>query len=161
MTISISSRLFAAVSKGNVSDIVIRGICFDCDRPHGLAGLSDIEFEYLIKDIHPKHSILIFDQCCAGGFGTRLQARESFTIICRADLHERGTGEYFTRAFFRAFGDYSADTNNNGRISLGEVFSKTMQAIQQNDLCYKNGQYTPSIRGSLDVNEVYLDTEAN
>lgn len=143
--------------KGDVSEICIRRICPHCKRPHLTTRVSEIEFEYLIKEIHPKYGILVFDQCEAGGFGTKLQSRENFVVVCRAAQHERGTCWYFAKAFFDAFGDASSDVDNNGRISIAEAFSKTLQTVSQIDAGYQKHEYTPSIKGGLDANTIYLN----
>ena len=143
--------------KGDVSQICIRRICPFCKRPHLTTSISEIEFEYLIKEIHPRYGVLVFDQCEAGGFGTKLQSRENFVVVCRAAQHERGTCWYFAKAFFDAFGDASSDVDNNGRISIGEAFSKTLQTVSQIDAGYQKHEYTPSIKGGLDVNTIYLN----
>ena len=143
--------------KGDAAEMCIRKICPVCKLPHRIATVSEIEFEYLIEDIHPKYGVLVFDQCHAGGFGTKLQARENFVVVCRAAQDESGTCRYFAKAFFDAFGDASSDVDNNGRISIGEAFSKTLQTINQIDPSYQKYQYTPSIKGGLDANTIYLE----
>jgi len=143
--------------KGDVSEICIRRICPHCKRLHLTTRVSEIEFEYLIKEIHPKYGILVFDQCEAGGFGTKFQRRENFVVVCRAAQHERGTCKHFAKAFFDAFGDASSDVDNNGRISMAEAFSKTLQTINRIDADYQKHKYTPSIKGDLDPNTIYLN----
>ncbi|MBA7651966.1 hypothetical protein ES703_59795 [subsurface metagenome] len=143
--------------KGGVSQICIRGICPRCKRPHLTARVSEIEFEYLIEAIHPQYGILVFDQCKAGGFGTTLQSRENFVVVCRAAQHESGTCKHFAKAFFDAFGDASSDVDNNGRISIGEAFSKTLQIVNQIDAGYQKHEYTPSLKGGLDADTIYLN----
>jgi len=147
--------------KGDVSEIDIRKICPNCKRPHLTSAISEIEFEYLIKDIHPNYGVLVFDQCHAGGFGTKLQTRENLVLVFRATQHELGTCKHFAKAFFDAFGDASSDADNNDRISIGEAFSKTLQTVNQVDPSYQTYQYTPSIKGSLDANTIYLDGSAD
>lgn len=143
--------------KGDVSEICIRKICPHCKRPHPTTRVSEIEFEYLIKEIHPKYGILVFDQCEAGGFGTKLQRRENFVVVCRTAQHESGTCKHFAKAFFDAFSDASSDVDNNGRISIAEAFSKTLQIVNQIDAGYQKHEYTPSIKGGLDANTIYLN----
>jgi len=143
--------------KGDVSQICIRRICPHCKRPHLTTRVSEIELEYLIKEIHPQYGILVFDQCEAGGFGTKFQRRENFVVVCRAAQDERGTCRYFAKAFFDAFGDASSDVDNNGRISVAEAFSKTLQTVNQIDAGYQKHEYTPSIKGGLDANTIYLN----
>jgi len=144
-------------TKGGVSEISIRRTCPYCKHPHLTTRVSEIEFEYLIKEIHPQYGILVFDQCEAGGFGTKLQKRENFVVVCRAAQGERGTCRHFAKAFFDAFGDASSDVDKNGRISIAEAFSKTLQIVKQIDVGYQQHEYTPSIKGGLDANTVYLN----
>ncbi|MHC4602585.1 MAG: DUF4190 domain-containing protein [Planctomycetota bacterium] len=143
--------------KGDVSEICIRRICRNCKHPHLTTRVSEIEFGYLMEEIHPQYGILVFDQCEAGGFGTKLQRRGNFVVVCRAAQGERGTCRHFVKAFFDAFGDTSSDVDNNGRISIAEAFSKTLQIVNQIDVGYQKHEYTPSIKGSLDANTVYLN----
>ncbi|MFB0525408.1 MAG: DUF4190 domain-containing protein [Phycisphaerae bacterium] len=149
------------IRKEDVSEISIRRICPGCKCPHLTRGVSEIEFEYLIRKIHPQYTVLVFDQCEAGGFGTKLQGRENFVVVCRAAQHERGTCKYFAKAFFDAFGDTSCDADNNGRISIAEAFSKTLQTVNQIDAGYQKHRYTPSIKGSLDANTIYLNSRVD
>jgi hypothetical protein len=144
------------VRKGDVSEICIRRICRGCKRPHLHTCVSEIELEYLMKEIHPQYGILVFDQCEGGGFGTKLQSRGNFVVVCRAAQRESGTCKHFAKAFFDAFGDASSDVDNNGRISIAEAFSKTLQTVNQIDAGYQKHEYTPSIKSGLDANTIYL-----
>lgn len=144
------------VRKGDVSEICIRRICRGCKRPHLHTRVSEIELEYLMKEIHPQYGILVFDRCEAGGFGTKLQSRGNFVVVCRAAQRERGTCKHFAKAFFDAFGDASSDVDNNGRISIAEAFSRTLQTVNQIDAGYRKHEYTPSIKSGLDANTIYL-----
>ena len=139
------------------SGISIRRVCTRCKHPHLTATLSEDKFEYLIKEIHPEYTLLVFDQCRAGGFGTIPQKRENFLVISRTAENERSTCRYFTKAFFDALGDVSSDVDNNGRISMAEAFSKTLQTINRIDADYQEHKYTPSIKGDLDPNTIYLN----
>jgi len=144
--------------KGDISVISIRRICPSCKYPHAECGMSEIEFEYLIKDINPKYYILIFDQCNSGGFGTRLKVRDNFIIICRTTTQETSTCRHFSKALFDAFLDKSSDADNNGKISIEEAFSKSLKVLYESDPDYRKHVYTPFIGGGVDAKTVYLDS---
>ncbi len=140
------------------SGIIIRKrVCTPCKHPYPSIVVTKDMFEYLIKDIHPESALLVFDQCQAGGFGTIPQRRKNFVVITRTAKNERSTCRYFAKAFFDAFGDVSSDMDNNGRISVAEAFSKTLQTINRTDANYQKHKYTPSIKGGPDPNTIYLN----
>jgi hypothetical protein len=102
--------------------------------------VDEYEFAHLVESLKFKMGIFLFDQCYSGGFAERLAGKNRIAIsACKKN--EASQINSFPLAFFSAFRENSADSDGDGKISIGEAFN----FAKQNDQAVKDKRQTPQI----------------
>lgn len=83
--------------------------------------IDEIEFAKLINTLKFRTGVFVFDQCFSGGFAKRSAGKGRITIsACRNN--ESSLDASFPHAFFGAFEDKTADTDQSGQVSIKEAY---------------------------------------
>lgn len=113
--------------------------------------LLETEMAEYLSDVHPRAGVLVYDQCYSGGFAERT-GRGNYIGISASEADELSHSNTFPQTFFGAWRNKSADKNNDGRLSIREIFDYTVQ----NDEKTKDGSQKPQFFSDLKADEVFL-----
>ena len=126
--------------KGRTSEVSIMKVYDEYNgRGYSSATLSEVELAHFLEGMDPAQTVLIFDQCHSG-FGDDFPI-DDFLVVSRSTVTETGTCKHFAERFF----DLLNPEEQGRRMSIGEAFEATLRLDQD----YRDGLYTPSIKGPL------------
>nr|MBA4404867.1 hypothetical protein [Nanoarchaeum sp.] len=113
--------------------------------------LLETEMARYLSEVHPNIGVLVFDQCYSGGFAERT-GRGNYIGISASETDKPSYSNTFPQTFFWAWRNKGADKNDDGRLSIREIFDYTLQ----NDERTKEGFQKPQIFSDMNIDEVFL-----
>lgn len=113
--------------------------------------LKVADLEQYISNLKVKKGVVVCDQCYSGGFAERI-GKGNFVAISSSERGRVSFGNTFTKAFFAAWKDKSADKNNDKRISIKEAFDYAVK----NDDYTKEGLQKPQMISDLNPEDIFL-----
>jgi len=116
--------------------------------------ISQLELAAELERVKPSLGIYLFDQCYSGGFAEQFGGKNIVAIASsKADELAWGDeGDTMGYHFLDAFMKYTADENEDGKVSIKEAFDYMLK----NHTKTIGGDQTPFIKSDIDPDKIFL-----